>query len=306
MEREKEMEQGTEQIQEEIGSHEVVEEIVDDNPGEFSDEELVALGEKEPEEPESQPEEEPEENLVPQSRFDEVYGKTKSLEEEVKTLREQLETKELPAEEQPTDVFEADRNITIQSGRYQGFTLGEVYSEDPLAANHLHNEIIKERNRAEESAARTAEEKKNRINQEVGEFTSHISTELFGDDKKDLSDSEYDQINSIYGQVLDFMDKTNRHNMTPKDAYTLMNYEKKLEEAKAAGAKEMVGKLNDGVPSIAGGADSGTDTGYEAYLSMSGEKLADELDKMDDATLSKFFKEAPKELRDKHPAVPWG
>jgi len=280
-------------------------------------------------EPDPEPEPEPELKIedgyiiypdgskMPVDRFEKVYGKGKENERIVEELNEKhnlLKTNpeeyyrkfpdEKPAAE-PTQ--EAIGNMTVQGGEYSGMTLDQVFEVNPAEANRLQFEYMN----AQKEEATQAEANKARIekesNQEIDDFSNARAQDFFKKDFSKLTEAEGKQISTLISNVLAWGKETGRGFARMDDMYFLMNKDTLLSDAKGKGIRALIDGQVKSVPSTAGGgpADTGQETGYAKLVSMSDEQLAVAIGNMSDEQYVKFKKEAPEELKKKHPGMPW-
>jgi hypothetical protein len=272
-------------------------------------------------EPEPVPEPAPEvkENMVPQSRFDEVYGKSKTYQEKLDLLKQDPEEyyRRYPDEKpQPTAAPPAEPeaenygDLKVKGGQYDGWTLNEVYAESPADANALLYDY-KEAKKAERQQAAAAEaqrtaketELRQKADAEITSFNDARSAELFGKPIAQLNQPEIDKLNGLLDSITRWMLETGRGGGILEDAYAL--YQLEQLKAQKGASEKFVKKASDVVPSVGNGGEGAPATGYEAYMSMSQDALAAKIGGMSEREYAQFVKNAPPELKKKYPGFEW-
>jgi len=302
----------------------------------FTPEELAALGEDEEETAEAKTEEseevketkeaevaetkevvatEDDEPRVPQSRVDEIVSEKKETQHKLDLLKSDPSEyyrrypAEKPAEKAAAATSGKDTdvgNLVVSGGAYDGKTVDEVLQLDQAAGTKMILEYYREQDKQLAEAKSTEEKRLAESEAEVNAFTSDVATELFGKKASELDANQTASVNKVINDTLDFMSKTGRGGGLLADAYYLMNRENDKAKARGDGAKKLIDKLTkSSVASTSSGKDSGTETGYVADMDLTAQQLADKLDSMNDAQMVKYLKNAPKEMRDKYPHLPW-
>jgi hypothetical protein len=288
-----------------------------------SDEQSLAEPEESAQEPEVADTAQDKENFVPQSRFDKVYGKQKDMERKYDLLRElgpdkyyevypdekqaqEQDARHEPPPQQSQPAQSQDPgSMVVQGGAYDGQTLNEVYVDDPFAAQKMYSDFL-QRETAERVQQETAATQMREDSQrEVDAFKTDIAKELYQAEAGSLDTTQAQNVDNEVSNVLTWMQETGRGGGRLEDAYFLMNKDRLLQEASTKSVKGMVQNLSRGsVPSVSGNKSTGL-TGYDAYTSLSSQELAGKIDGMTDIQFSKFVRNAPKTLRNKHPGIDW-
>ena len=112
------------------------------------------------------------------------------------------------------------------------------------------------------------------------------------------------QVVKVYEDLSKWMIDNKKSHYNMEDAYALMNKDNIIAAKIAEASKAAIEKLTKpGTKSIGTVSTDGKETGFESYLTMTENQLSDAIDKMTDKEFKTFLKDAPKELRDKHPGV---
>jgi hypothetical protein len=298
--------------------------------GEAGEEEEPGEGEAgEEEEGESGEDAEEEETAVPQSRFDEVYGQAKESQRKLDLLQrlgpdeyykiypdEKPKTEGSRGAEKTTITepvqdrvlsFQESQAMIIDGGEHHGQTLGELYKENPIAAQDIYLNYRDEQRAAIEQKKASAATQKQVIETELNEFSGGIAKQMFEKELDALSDGEAKKVDEVITSVMDWMEKSGRFHYKLEDAFMIMNKDDLLAGAKSDGAKALIKQLKVGsTPSVkANKGSGGKKTGYEAYGSMSRDELAAKVDDMSDAEFVTFSNKAPQSLKDKFGDIPW-
>jgi len=194
-------------------------------------------------------------------------------------------------------------NMMVQGGKYDGRLLGDVARENPQAANLILNNYLETVQTSRQ--ARQMEEFDRSFAEERDQFCLNRAKELFN--KTDnFTDSEKAKIAGVYNELSRWMIAGGVPHYNMEHAWFLMNKDRIIQSARAAAAEDAVKKaIEPGVKSIGSGSGQGRATDYDSYLSMTEDALADAIDRMSDAQQKRFYKEAPVELRNKYPSLPW-
>jgi len=273
-----------------------------------------ATGDKE------EPEEEPEKRDKVQERIDRLTWEKKEIERKHNLLLQlgpqeyyKVYPDEAPADfkpqqqqpvQQPVDIG----SMVVKGGQYDGMTLREVYSIDPVTATSMQNDYLwQQRIDGMQKAAKVNAETQ-AINGQINEFIKGQAKELFNkDDVSNLSEAEKIKIAETLNTVADWMRKTKRGGGNLSDAFYLMQKEGILKTERAKGAEAALKAITkEPVPSIGNMKGASDDDGFGKYMSMSDDQLADAIGDMTDTEADKFYKTAPKALQKKHPSLPWG
>lgn len=204
--------------------------------------------------------------------------------------------------------FGAAANMVVKGGAYDGKTLAEVKEENPDDALDLYLEWRDDqKDEAKESEIKT-EALNKEVGQELSDFENSLSKDLFGkDDVAGLDEKQADEVKSIVGSILDWMDETNRFNYKLEDAYYILNKENILNDAKGKAVSDLINKLRSGSGSVVGAkkGSSGAKTGYEALENMNADELAVKIENMSDGEYDSFRNNAPASLKSKFPGIDW-
>lgn len=318
-----------------------------DDPGKKPEEDPEKKPEQEPEpkegddkdekDPETDPEKEPEpeDGRVPIDRFNKIYGENehnKRSQTETNKKLEFLKTvgpdeyykkypdeKPIDAEEpekkplvksgvsDPDDILKGAGEMQISGGQYDGQTLREVADVDPLAAMTIlndHREGIKADEQAREKADN---DYKLEAQQDIDTFNDTRAQESFDKKYGELSDSEKTQVDGSLSEVMDFVEDTKNKTTNLDLAFLAINKDSLLESAMKKGAEELTKKIQQPhtLSIDSNGGDGGQVTGYDAFLVMTPEQLAEKIDKMTDAQVAEFINNAPANVRERFPKADW-
>ena len=256
------------------------------------------------------------ENMIPQSRFDEVYGKQKDSERKLELIKTLGPDKfyEMYPGEKPEDYLPSPTippspeddimGMVVSGGQYNGMTLEDVFREDPGRASIILNSYYQEQARE----TKHAEQLKGESEREVYVFAEIRSQELFNKKLDTLSEGEMKQIENDINSAITWIARTRRA-QTLDDAWFLMNKETILTKAADKVSKATLESLikSGYVPpvSVANIGGGGQVSGYDALLNLTSDQLQARIDAMGETEAMRFFREAPKSLRDKYPKVPW-
>lgn len=307
------------------------EELVENEPEPLTPEESALLEgkeleEKEPEEKEieEKPEEaKPEEVPVPektaeersveamQKRIDTVTYKHKLLKENPEEYYQKYPDEKPPEKAKPDGLDVQAQNdisglvVTGTGTEIDGMTLKEAYDVNPALAAQLQYNYYRdqERQKAEESEKLTKYQQE--AERETREFADTLATQLFGKKSTEITPEQDISVREEISKVLDWMQKTRRGGGNLADAHFLMNKDRELGRAAASGADAIAKALSEGSGrSVSLGADPGKVTGFERYLEMSEDQMAEEVEKMgrNGGQAWKVFKtKAPQAIRKKFP-----
>jgi ABC-type molybdate transport system substrate-binding protein len=113
-------------------------------------------------------------------------------------------------------------------------------------------------------------------------------------------------VNVEYERLSQWMITNKKVHYSLEDAYLLANKDAIFKRERTKAAEAALKKATDKtVGSIGKGDPNSKTTGFDNYLSMSEDDLTKKIDGFTDAEATKFFKEAPKALKDKFPSLPW-
>jgi hypothetical protein len=204
------------------------------------------------------------------------------------------------AAEAPVEDF---NTMIVNGGKYNGWQLGDVAKEDPIAASLMLNNYLEQNRSVKEQESKRQADFQQNFEQERNQFCFNRAKELFN--KSDnFTDAEKAQVVKVYEDLSKWMIANKKSHYNMEDAYALMNKDKIIESKVAEASKAAIEKLTKpGAKSIGTVSTDGKPTGFESYLAMTEGQLEDAIDKMTDKEFKAFLKDAPKELRDKHPGI---
>lgn len=263
----------------------------------------------EPEKP-SEPEDKtgPEWTEKVQKRIDRLTWENKLLRENPEEYFRQFPDKrpvQKPEPEKPAVKPADDISQLVVTGTrtdIDGMTLAEAYIHNPVLAADLQYKYYQGKEREQRENEQKVTSYQEAANREIGEFRENRAVALFG--KKEVTPEQELILGQELTAVIDWMEKTKRGGGILKDAYFLMNRDKELASAAARGADALLNSLESTSRSVSTGADTGKVTGFERYMGMSEEQMAEEVDKMgrNGGQAFKIFKQkAPVGLRKKFP-----
>jgi hypothetical protein len=210
-----------------------------------------------------------------------------------------------PKETEPTTTEEDFNSMVVNGGKYHGQTIGDVAQVDPVAASLMVNNYLEGKRATVEAETRKHTEFQNSFIAEKNSFCLSRAKEMFGKEN-DFTPEEIDQVNGEYKKLSDFMIAQKIAHYRMEDAYLLMNKDKIIKSAQIKSAKAAIDEATKKAPGSIGNGDSNAGlTGFEAVLSMSEDALMKHIDKMSDRDQTKFYKDAPKAMREKYPSLPW-
>ena len=256
---------------------------------------------------------------VPQARIDEVTkerGEALNKLELLKTDPDKYYT-QYP-DEKPAKVKDGEDSdvyaMVVDGGEHHGKTVREISKEDPGAAVELitkyYRQIDLDQRKTEKAETqRTADEdaQKQRDLDETDAFLDTRAEEVHGKKYDALSKEDQAKIEEIGTKTWEWQQKNDAIHYSWADAYTLMTLGEIKAKSSSDGAKRLVDKITQtAVATTSSSKDAGRETGYEADLAMSGDELSDKIEDMSESKFLKWKKDAPKELRDKHPSIDWG
>ena len=260
---------------------------------------------------------------IPVERWKKFFSKTKQEKETIENKHNLL--KQLGADEyyriypdekpagyqpevkpEPASAATEDFNaMVVNGGKYDGLTIGEVAMQDPVSATLMVNNYLDSKRQAVEQESKKHEKFQNDFATERNAFCLGRAKEMFGKEK-DFTPVEIEQVNSEYKKLSDFMITQNIAHYRMEDAYLLMNKDKIIHSEKVKVAKAAISEATKkGVASIGNGDSNAGLSGFDSYLSMSEDALLKTIDKWSDKDQMKFYKDAPKAMRDKYPSLPW-
>ena len=245
---------------------------------------------------------EEEENMVPQSRVDQIVHEREDLKRKNDLLKrdpdayQKLYPDEFGEEEAEQKVTPI-KDFVIQDGPYEGKSLSELYQVDPIAANTIHFNLLEEQKAEKEQ--RTNLEKQSQ--EELNNFSGTMAQEMFGKKLDDLPEKEGKQVDGVINKVLDWMAETGRGGGNITDAYKLMNFEKILSNAAEKGVKTLIDTSSKDVKTVSSKKDVEGKSGYDKFTDYTAEQFATMIDNMSDIEADKFMANAPADLKDKFP-----
>jgi hypothetical protein len=267
-----------------------------------------------PKEPESAPEDE--EKTRVQKRIDELTWRARETERKLELFKtdpdkyyetypgerpEGYKGRQEKPEEQAIEDYET---MVIKGGPYDGMTLGDLAVSKPLTAHKMLNDYLDGQRRSAQEIEERKVLSRRAWENDVNSFGAHLSQEVFGKSKDDLSEDEFHKITEQIWQVDQWKKANRKESYSYNDAYALMNRENELKQAKQGGANKVIEALKKSpIGSVSGKTDQSRAS--IDYDSMSESVLGEHLSRMNDAEAEKFYREAPKSLKEKYPSWPW-
>jgi len=254
------------------------------------------------------------ENLIPQSRLDQMRREKGDMERKHDLLKRspeeyyQLYPDEKPEEEEKVETVSKQEiwNMVVKGGTYDGKTLAEVHEVDALYAIDLYNDYRDELRGKQLEEKGKADKIREESEKEINAFSGRLSKETFNKEPDALSEEESKKIETEIGSIIDWMEKTGRGAGNIEDAYFLMNKDKILADTQGKSIQAIVQAMQSSkVTSISNKEDRGVKTGYESDLNLTRDQLASKIDNMGDTEAEKYFKNAPAELKNKFPDLAW-
>ena len=224
---------------------------------------------------------------------------------EQKAAAEQERTAAAPSAEDMGNL-----KVIQPGGQYDGMTLREVYDVDPVFAGQLQSNYLYEQREAARQKVERERTEKQTVEKEINAFGAQVAKEMFGKDvsQTPVTPEEEAKVGKVIDEVVRWMTTTHRGGGIISDAYTLMVKEGIIKTVSTEASLKAIKDLSSrkGPASI----DTSTSgdakpTGFEAYLNMTEAQLETAIDRMTDQAASRFFREAPKAIRDKYPGMPW-
>jgi len=266
---------------------------------------------------------------IPVKRFKDLYGEVQTTRREMEAIKEKQDLfkqlgsneyykiypGEAPAGWKPEEVrkvapIPANFNVLdlpVNGGQYNGLTLRDVMQADPEEGTRMLNEWKD----AQHTAIRQQEEKVSTVQRQqeadASNFLVARAAELFGEEAAKNPTAEQSRKVLLLGQeVLAWQTATNRLNLSWEDAFTIMKHNDLIKSVKLETTmKTLQGLQKSGPASIDTGGGGGQPSGWVAVESMTEKQLEKHIEGLKDSDLTKFLKEAPKSVRDKHPMMPW-
>jgi hypothetical protein len=193
--------------------------------------------------------------------------------------------------------------MIVNGGKYNGWQLGDVAKEDPIAASLMLNNYLEGKRAVVEKESKRQADFQQSFEQERNAFCYNRAKELFN--KSDnFTDAEKAQTVKVYEDLSKWMIANGKSHYNMEDAYTLMNKDSIIQSKIAEASKAAIEKMTKpGAKSIGNVSSDGKPTGFESYLTMTEGQLTDAIENMTDKEFKTFLKDAPKELREKYPGV---
>ena len=193
--------------------------------------------------------------------------------------------------------------MKVQGGQYDGYTLNEVASADPMAALAIRDNYLVGVKRAQDAEA--AKREKASIESEINRFNDARSFELYGKPIRQCTAAEMAEVEKTTNQAIDFLEKSGRRDMPLEHAYYAMRHDEKR-RAKEAAEKKLDKVTNAKTTgSISTATVPGVDVEWQGFLAKSDAQLAAVIDRMKPAEYNRFLKDAPKAVREKFKSLPW-
>ncbi|MFA6290181.1 MAG: hypothetical protein WC637_00290 [Victivallales bacterium] len=283
---------------------------------------------------------------IPPKRFKEIYREAKEGERirEKHNLLKQIGPEEFyrlypdekpagykPQEKQAAPIpkaasFQEIANLEVNDptpgSPIHGKRLGELLSSDDEIERVAGHSLLAQYEQSQRDAENAEKQKKEAYAQEA---TSEFNAFCFSRAKEMLLDqagqpkdpatytpAELERVAAVGRKVLEWtltpdpVTGRSRSHYTMADAYFLMNRDNIIKTEKTKAAKATLETITKPAVRSIGPGGGGTPTGFEAVEAMTESQLTDHIDKMSDSELKKFYRDAPKSLRDKHPSLPWG
>ncbi len=254
---------------------------------------------------------------IPVDRFEKIYGQGKERERNLEETKEKLNLLQTSPEEyykkhpdeRVVSVPTQDKigDMIVRGGEYDGMKLSAVYEIDQAAANQFQFDYMNSQRDEQIKTQKSEADMLEQTNTELASFKDSRAKDFFKKEYSALTEVEVKQVDTLIGSVIDWGEKNKRGAGVIEDMYFLMHKKTLLSDAKDKGIKALIDGQAKSVPSIAGGGkvDDGVETGYSRFLNMSDDQMASAIGDMDDTEYLKFKKEAPAELKRKHPGLPW-
>lgn len=251
---------------------------------------------------------------VPQSRVDEIVSEKKEAQHKLDLLKTDPDEyfRRYPDERsEPApakhDGHDSDvGNLIVTGGEHDGKTIREVLTIDPAEGNLMLAKYYDDQRTALSEAKATEDRRLSESQTEINIFSDSIAAELFEKKANGLDDKEVLKVNEVIDATLKFMQDTGRGGGVIADAHYLMTRDNATKKARTDGAQALADKITkSAVASVSSNRDSGIETGYVADMALLPEQLAEKIDGMSDSKVVKYLKDAPKEMRDKFPHLPW-
>jgi hypothetical protein len=199
-------------------------------------------------------------------------------------------------------------NLPVTGGAYDGMTLRDVMQSDPEEGTRMLNEW-KDGQQAEiRKQEETVSKEKHEQETEAFNFGMARAKELFNvDDASKLTDEHNRKIVILGQEVLKWQRETGRQSLSWEDAYKLMKHDEIVKNAVEKAKNETFKSLQKSGPvSIdTGTGGNAQPSGWDEVARMTPDALEKHIDNLSDKDVSKFLKDAPKAVRDKHPSMPW-
>lgn len=237
--------------------------------------------------------------LIRKLGTDEFYKKYPDEAPEGWKPPEQKEGEGGPPQEEPDDLT----MIRITSGEHKGKTLADLRQEDPFAAAVIYQDYRQNRQKEVETQQQEEQRRIEEAEQELVGFANSLSTKAYQKNFEDLDAGQKKTVEGEINKVLSWMNQTGRGGGHISDAYLLMT--QSSGKGKAQGLADMVSG-SGAVPFVGGaGGEQASNDRFSNFMEMGDDQLAAAIERMDEGEFLTLMKEAPKELRDKHPAWPW-
>lgn len=249
---------------------------------------------------------------IPVQRTGQIWFEKKEVERKLDLLRTNPEAyyeaypedRPQTPREAPQQGYQSMGELLIQGGPYEGWTLNQVYQEDPAEATRMQNEYIEsirsQKQQEQEANSRLMQE----VEKDARELSNDISKEFYNGDYDSLNDVDKKKVDDKVFEVATWMQKTGRGGGIARDAYFLMNRENLLKSEREKGAKGTIDALSNRstVPSINAGRGTGGNGSLESMSKEAFETLVGNMGASDFQTLMASKSPA---LRAKYPGLPW-
>jgi hypothetical protein len=198
-------------------------------------------------------------------------------------------------------------DLPVNGGTYNGYTLRDVMQVDPEEGTRMLNEWKDAQHQAIRQQEGKVTEAQRKQEADAANFLTARAKEVFGEEAAKNPTSEQSRKMLLLGQeVLAWQTATNRLNLSWEDAFTIMKHNDLIKSVKLETTmKTLQGLQKQGPASIDTAGGGASPSGWVAVESMTEKQLDKHLAGLEDKDLTKFLKEAPKSVRDKHPMMPW-
>ena len=161
---------------------------------------------------------------------------------------------------QPVD--EDFNTMLVQGGKYDGWQLGAVAKEDPIAASLMLNNYLEGKRAVVEKESRRQADFQQNFEQERNSFCYNRAKELFNK-SENFTDAEKAQVVKVYEDLSKWMIDNKKSHYHMEDAYALMNKDNIIASKVAEASKAAIEKLTKpGAKSIGTVSTDGKANGF--------------------------------------------